>query len=79
MSIAQQLRQSIDPERTVDVAIAWSERDRYWALTVLRCPYCGRRHYHGGGNGPTPLLGFRVPHCLDGPHPDYELVLEAAR
>ena len=44
----EQQRQSIDPEPTVDVAIAWSERDRF--------------------------LGFRVPHCLDGRRPDYELV-----
>ncbi|MDQ3227521.1 MAG: hypothetical protein M3Q50_12920 [Chloroflexota bacterium] len=77
MSIAYQQRQSIDAEPTVDVAIAWSERDRYWELTVVRCCYCGRRHYHGGGNGPTPLLGFRVPHCLDGRHPDYELMSTA--
>ena len=33
---------------------------------VGRCPYCGRKHYHGAGrNGEDPrkLLGHRVAHC----------------
>lgn len=27
----------------------------------VRCPYCGRRHYHGAGGG----FGPRVAHCPD--------------
>lgn len=36
---------------------------RQWV--VLRCPYCGRRHYHGAGGGANPrdYLGHRVAHC----------------
>jgi hypothetical protein len=56
------------------VTAAWSPRGQYWALTVLKCPYCGRQHFHGGGGGPRPLLGARAPHCLSSAHPHYELV-----
>lgn len=34
-----------------------------WSLTVERCPLCGKRHVHGGGDGPSPTLGHRVSHC----------------
>lgn len=51
---------------------------RQWLWVIDDCPYCGRRHTHGGGRGTGPtLLGFRVPHCW-GPGvddlPQYELV-----
>jgi hypothetical protein len=31
---------------------------KVWLLSV-RCPYCGKRHGHGGGIGPQPILGPR--------------------
>lgn len=59
---------------TVAVAITQSRdcRDPYWILEIT-CPYCGRRHLHGGGpvTGP-PVLGARVSHCAG--HAEYELV-----
>jgi hypothetical protein len=58
--------------------VTWSERSRFWAVVVERCPHCRRRHLHGGGDDPEPDLGARVPHCLTGPHPDYDLVETAA-
>jgi len=42
---------------------------------VDRCPYCGRRHTHGGGpldGDPRAGLGPRAPHCHAGP--EYALV-----
>lgn len=39
---------------------------RIYQWLVLQCPYCGRRHWHGGGlvdGDPRKQLGFRVPHC----------------
>lgn len=47
---------------------AWrhGRRNSMWTLTVERCPLCGKRHVHGGGDGETPTLGHRVAHCVDG-------------
>jgi hypothetical protein len=59
------------------VSVAWSSRGRYWAVTVERCPLCGKRHHHGGGDGPEPALGNRVAHC-DGHDGSYELIETAA-
>jgi hypothetical protein len=59
------------------VSVVWSSRGRYWAVTVERCPLCGKRHYHGGGDGPEPALGHRVAHC-DEHDGSYELVETAA-
>src|SRR5215217_8896749 len=59
------------------VTVAWSSRSRYWAVTVERCPLCGKRHHHGGGDGPEPALGHRVAHC-DEHDGGYELVETAA-
>lgn len=36
-----------------------------WDIAV-RCPHCRRTHHHGGGSGPVPDLGDRVPHCAAG-------------
>jgi hypothetical protein len=45
-----------------------------WLLIVEKCPYCGKKHTHGGGDGKLPgSYGFRVPHCF-GDHPQYELI-----
>jgi hypothetical protein len=58
------------------------ERDEFrWV--VDECPYCGRRHSHGGGplgGDPRSFLFARTPHCdpqdvLDPPPPaNYTLV-----
>ncbi len=35
---------------------------------VPECPFCGERHFHGGGEtsgDPLRLLGHRLAHCLD--------------
>ena len=56
------------------VSVVWSSRDRYWAVTVERCPFCGRKHHHGGGNGEAPDLGARRAHCITGLGGTYELV-----
>jgi len=37
-------------------------RDGIWDL-YLTCPYCGKEHHHGGGDGQRPNLGFRASHC----------------
>jgi hypothetical protein len=63
-----------DDPPTVEVAIAWCERSKYWSLTVLRCPFCQGRHFHGGGDGETPDLGFRASHCATRESGTYELV-----
>lgn len=35
-----------------------------WRLYYLHpCLSCGKRHYHGGGDGPEPSLGSRGGHC----------------
>src|SRR4051812_27851107 len=60
------------------VSVVWSSRGRYWAVTVERCPLCGRKHYHGGGGDETPGLGYRNSHCITGPGGTYELIETAA-
>jgi hypothetical protein len=60
------------------VTVAWSSRSRYWAVTVARCPFCGKRHHHGGGSDETPGLGYRNSHCITGPGGTYELIETAA-
>ena len=59
------------------VSVVWSSRGRFWAVTVERCPLCGKRHHHGGGDGPEPALGARVAHC-DAHDGNYELIETAA-
>jgi hypothetical protein len=51
---------------------------------IVKCPYCGKKHTHGGGpldGDPREYLGDRVPHCADyrdgrarDPVDNYELV-----
>lgn len=53
-------------------------RDGVWDLIIDDCPYCHKRHQHGGGDGDEPFFGNRQPHCSDdapAPHPSYDLVL----
>ncbi len=33
-----------------------------WRLTVA-CPFCGGKHFHGGGAGSVPHIGHRVADC----------------
>lgn len=45
------------------IAYATIKRGREcWGLSVT-CPFCGREHYHGGGDGQEPTFGHRVAHC----------------
>ena len=42
--------------------------DTGWQWTVLVCPICGKKHFHGGGApdaDPFRFLGNRVRHCAD--------------
>jgi len=53
-------------------------RDGLWDLYIT-CPYCGKEHHHGGGDGDRPNLGYRLSHCVpDAPAQkgvlEYELV-----
>jgi hypothetical protein len=51
-----------------------SPRSGVWILTVARCPFCGKRHSHGGGSDETPDFGYRNSHCITGPGGTHELV-----
>lgn len=62
-------------------ARATRSKDGIWDLWIT-CPYCGKKHHHGGGSGEEPMYGFRAPHCDDigavskDQVKDYELVPE---
>lgn len=35
-------------------------------LIIKKCPYCGKKHTHGGGDAIQPVekfLGHRISHC----------------
>lgn len=56
-------------------------KDRHWV--VARCPFCGKRHWHGAGPpgvDPREFLGSRVSHCCGKAHCDdvYVLVEQGA-
>lgn len=46
--------------------------DGTWSLKVA-CPYCGKTHHHGGGNGAVPGGGHRSAHCHPARGRDYFL------
>lgn len=49
---------------------------RYWSIT-FNCPWCGREHRHGGGNGKVPSAGYRATHCSnDGKLSDHDYILK---
>lgn len=52
-----------DPPR-VPVTAERSDRG-LWTLRLKHCPYCGKKHVHGGGDGPEPSGGHRASHCRD--------------
>ena len=58
------------------VRAVWHAPDRVWLLKIAACPFCGRRHMHGGGSDPAaPTYGTRLSHCgVRGPARDYRLV-----
>ena len=58
--------------------LLWEGRLWYWV--VASCPFCGRRHRHGGGLAgvnPRDFLGGRVAHCGTGEWREYTLVEQA--
>lgn len=54
--------------------VARMGRRGIWSLTVPSCPYCGKTHHHGGGEGPSPAFGPRAAHCDTAQGRSYELV-----
>jgi hypothetical protein len=70
------------PTALVALEIARGARGPLWTWVVARCPYCGKRHVHGGhvlsdpGIGdPRRWLGGRVAHCIPkGDRDEYRLV-----
>ena len=41
----------------------------HWRWWVISCPFCGRRHMHGGGvesEDPRRMLTGRLSHCHNG-------------
>lgn len=77
----------LDDTPLVAAEAAWVEQKRRprqgaWTLTIRQCPYCSRRHTHGGGDGPEPEDGtHRVPHCvkpLNSPVRGYVIVVRPA-
>lgn len=50
-------------------------RKGVWQLTIEHCPFCARRHYHGGGSDDEPsCYGSRLSHCVTGVRQTYCLV-----
>jgi len=65
------------PKVEVTIRPSRSKYDRFWVLTVVTCPFCGKSHQHGGGDlSHPPLLSYRLSHCVTQPSRDYELVAE---
>ena len=71
------------PRVTADAK--WIEGRRtgpgFWSLTTRGCPYCRRRHFHASGDGPEPVGGHKVPHCVQptsDPSRGYVLVVTPA-
>ena len=63
---------------TTALVTAKRAKNGYWQLNVQHCPFCGKRHSHGGLNGDAPDLGPRVAPCAGASTPHdarYELVL----
>jgi len=63
------------PRAEVTIRKSQSRHDRFWVLTVAKCPYCHRLHQHGGGStDDPPALGPRLSHCVTQSPRDYELI-----
>ena len=61
---------------TIPAAPAAACRVRGVWILKLTCPYCGKTHTHGGGDGPVPDGGHREAHCLKPPRRGY--IIEVA-
>jgi hypothetical protein len=62
------------PKVEVHIHPSRSKYDRFWVLTIDRCPHCEKPHSHGGGSlDHPPALGHRLSHCLNHAR-DYELI-----
>jgi hypothetical protein len=63
------------PRVEVHIHPSRSKYDRYWVLTLDRCPHCEKPHSHGGGSlDHPPALGHRLSHCVTRRPLDYELI-----
>jgi hypothetical protein len=51
----------------VEATPVYLRKQNTWLLT-LTCPFCHKKHTHGGGHGPNPppigMYGDRLSHCL---------------
>jgi hypothetical protein len=64
----------------VPATAVWSERSRVWSLTVERCPFCRRKHFHGGNDDAEPDFGARRSHRITGNGGTYgQIETEASR
>ena len=47
-----------------------------WYWEVIRCPYCGKKHRHGGEDWieSRRWLGCRIAHCMPRDYDEYRLV-----
>lgn len=63
---------AVQATATVPVTVFWHQGA--WTLVVERCPACGLRHYHGGGENQRRIeLGIRQ--CLNNPDQQYVVAL----
>ena len=66
---------SSSTQAEVTIRPSRSSSDRYWILEIAKCPFCEKRHTHGGGSiDRPPLLGSQLCHCVTGSLHEYELV-----
>jgi hypothetical protein len=55
-------------EKLIPFAACRLKKTKTNFLWECLCPYCGKKHTHGGGSiedDPMKMLGHRVSHCLD--------------
>jgi hypothetical protein len=73
------LNHSAKSQSELPVAIARLIRGKSgWSWVVDCCPYCGKKHFHGGGkldDDPYRFLGHRQSHCLNSPGSEAGYVL----
>jgi len=76
LSLRARVEASSTRQAEVTIRPSRSRSDRYWILEIAKCPFCEKRHTHGGGSiDRPPLLGFRVAHCFRPVAPgEYELI-----
>jgi hypothetical protein len=67
----------VNPHPDAPAVLQFYEGHFTWL--VIECPFCGRRHVHGGGligDDPREFLSWRSPHCMYPPKDagNYQLV-----